>query len=96
MKNNEELLQFADNLGRYILEKHIRPMLARTVSFYRAKVTSAAANGKMGIKTPYSDEIFLPYVSSAARLTVGTQCVVLEFGSSSNAFILGDAKLTNL
>lgn len=96
MASNEELLQFADNLGRYISEKYVKPMLSRTLTFYRAKVTTAAANGIIGIKAPYSDEIFLPYVPGAAGLTVGTQCVVLEFGASSNAIILGDAKLSNL
>lgn len=93
---NEEMLKLANNLGEYIWAKCIKPRMENAVTFYRAKVTSAASSGKMGVTQPFSDEIQLPYVGSAATLTVGQQCVVVQFGSASNAVVLGDATLSNL
>lgn len=93
---NEEMLKFANNLGEYIWAKCIKPRMENAVTFYRAKVTTAARSGKMGVTQPFSDEIQLPYVGSAANLTVGQQCVVVQFGSASNAVVLGDATLSNL
>lgn len=93
---NEEMLNLANNLGEYIWAKHIKPRMENAVTFYRAKVTSAASNGKMSVQQPYSDAIRLPYVGSAANLKVGQQCVVVQFGSASNAVVLGDATLSNL
>ena len=92
--DNFEIL--ADNIGKYVMEKYVKPYLALNVSFFRAKVTGAASGGKITIQRPFDDPIALPYVGSAAGLTVGSQCVVLVLGSMSNAIILGDGKLSNL
>lgn len=38
----------------------------------------------------------LPYVSSAASLAVGAQCVVLQLGSASNCIVAGNGMLSGL
>lgn len=87
----------ADNIGRYVLEKFVKPCVKNTVQFYRAEVTSAASGGKIGVKKPFDTTVqYLPYVTSAAGLSVGDQCVVLVFGSKVNQFIVGDGSLSNL
>lgn len=95
-KGNDEMRQLANNIADYVWEKHIKPKMARAVRFYRAKVTSQFSNGEIGVTTPLSGTIFLPCVGSAQSLSVGQQCIVFEFGSSSNAIVIGDASLSNL
>ena len=95
--DNEEMLTFADELADYMWSKHFAPKLTNNVRFYRAEVTEAASDGKIGIIRPFeTDTTYLPYVTSAAGLAVGEQCVVLILGGGSNAIILGDGTLTNL
>lgn len=93
---NDKIIAIADNLADYIWEKRIKPALGSYVSFYRAEVTAAAENGKIKIQRPFSAPFLLPYAGSAGGLKVGEQCLVLEFGSSSNAVIVGKVDLSNL
>ena len=86
---DEDVLRMADALWDYILKKHLKEYLSDSVCFYRATVTTGAANGVMGITRPYDSEIFLPYSFGADKLTVGDQCVVLVFGDPSNATVFG-------
>ena len=87
----------ADNIGKYVLEKHVRPAMKSAVRYYRAEVVSTASGGKIGVKRPFDSTILsLPYVSSAAGLSVGDQCVVLVFGSTVNSVIIGNGSLSNL
>ena len=87
---------FADRIGQYVMEKFVKPNAAQYVSYYRATVTQAASSGKITVQKPFDNPVALPYVGSAAGLTVGSQCVVLVFGSESNACVLGDGTLSNL
>ena len=94
--NTESMQVLADQMADYMWQKHFAPKLANIVRYYRAEVTEAASNGKIGIKQPYeTSTTYLPYVTSASGLTVGQQCTVLVFGGSSNAMIIGDGTLTN-
>lgn len=94
--NNESMQVLADQMADYMWNKHYGQKMSGVVRFYRAEVKEAANNGKIGIARPYeTTTTYLPYVTSASGLAVGEQCVVLVFGSDSNAFIVGDGKLTN-
>ena len=87
----------ADNIGKYILENYVKPYTKSTVRFYRAEVATAASGGKIGVKRPFDTTVQnLPYVTSAAGLAVGDQCVVFMLGSPVNSFVIGDGKLSNL
>lgn len=92
----DDMQEFADKIGKYIVEKYVTPLLTNKVNFYRATVTASASNGKITVQRPFDNPIALPYVGSAAGLSVGDQCVVLEFGSASNSIIIGNGLLTNL
>lgn len=93
---NQEMKALADNLWTYF-EPKIKAMLSSGVSFYRAQITAAAANGRITIQRPFDETaLSLPYVSSAAELPVGSQVTVLVLGSASNAIVLGDGTLSNL
>lgn len=92
--NDFEVL--ADNIGKYVMEKYVKPYLSLSVSYYRAQVVQAAADGKITVCRPADNPVALPYVTSAAGLTVGQQCVVLQLGSPSNCIVLGDGMLSNL
>lgn len=94
---NTEILALADEIGKYILREYVEPRLTRSVSFYRARVVSGASGGKITVQEPFNETaVALPYVSSAAGLTAGSQCTVLVLGGASNAIVLGDGMLTNL
>lgn len=90
---DEEVQRFADSLWDYMLKKHLKEYLSDSVCYYRATVTTAAANGVIGITRPFDSEIFLPYSFDADSLNVGDECVVLVFGDSSNATVIGDGTL---
>ena len=97
MNQTGSMKAFADNIGRYIYDKFVVPKMANKVSYYRAEVTAAASGGKITVQRPFdSASLSLPYVSSAASLAVGDQCIVIVLGSASNAIILGDGRLSNL
>lgn len=95
MGREDEMKALADALWAYI-EPKIEKKLRDCVRFYRATITTAAANGVMGVTAPYGTEVFLPYVGSASGLAVNSQCVVAEFGSASNAVVIGDGMISNL
>lgn len=97
MNQANGMKQFADNVGKYIYDKFVAPKMANKVSYYRAEVTATASGGKITIRKPFDSTSYaLPYVSSAAGLAVGDQCIVIVLGSASNAIILGDGRLSNL
>ena len=86
----------ADAIGDYVWKKYIEPRLSLYLSYYRAQVTAAAADGKITVQRPYDTAVSIPYVGSAAGLAVGEECVVLVFGDASNAICLGRGDLANL
>lgn len=93
---DQDMKALADNLWTYF-EPKIKTMLSSGVSYYRAKVTAAAAGGTITVQRPFDQtELALPYVSSAEALAVGDQCTVMVFGSQSNAVVLGNGTLSNL
>lgn len=96
MKPMDGFNEIADSIGAYVVEKYVKPLLSNQVSFYRAKVTAAASDGKITVQRPFDNPVALPYVGSAAGLTVDEQCVVLVFGGSNNAIIIGDGVLSNI
>ena len=93
----EAMKTIADNIGKYVLENYVKPYNKSAVRFYRAEVVTAASGGKIGVKRPFdTTTLNLPYVTSAAGLAVGDQCVVLVFGSPVNSYVIGDGSLSNL
>ena len=86
----------ARELANYTWKAEIEPKLARYVSFFRAAVVSPPKDGAIIVQSPYAPPISVPYVGSAATLNAGDQCVVLVFGSMSNAICIGDGMLSNL
>ena len=97
MTNNDvEMKAFADALWTYFQPK-IQDLISSNVWFFRAQVTKAASGGKITVKRPFDEEIALPYVSSMASASVGSQVTVFVLGSSlTNAVILGNGTLSNL
>jgi len=102
MDSNESALmkEFADNLSRYV-EKRVSDKMSDTVRFFRAEVTTAPANGVVGVTKPYDSEVKIPYVSSLADgLNVGTSVMVLVLGEDKgnlkNAFVFTNMSLSNL
>lgn len=92
----ETFESLADRIGKYVIEKYVKPREALTVRYFRATVTAPAADGKITVQRPFDTPMALPYVSSAAELAEGEQCVVLVLGSMSNCIVLGDGTLSNL
>lgn len=89
--------ELADNIGRYVLEKFVKPRMQSSVSYFIGKVTSAPSGGSIGVTRPFdATQYSLPYVSSASGLSVGDNCMVFVFGSTSNAIVVGDGRLNNL
>lgn len=96
MDNMQDILTLAESLWEYI-EPKVDKKISRTVSYYRAEVTAAAANGKITVKKPFDDTpLALPYVSSAANLQVGQQATVLVLGTEANSVIISDGSLSTL
>ena len=97
MELTRELKEFADNIGRYVTEKFLKPKLANTVSYFIARVVTAPSAGVVVVQRPFDTAtLSLPYVSSASSLSVGDNCMVFVFGSMSNAIVMGDGKVSNL
>lgn len=96
MNNDQEMKQFADQLWEYFKPK-IESLTRSNVWYFRAQVSKAASNGKITVRRPFDEEISLPYVSSMAAASVGSQVTVFVLGSSlTNAVIIGDGTLSNL
>ena len=80
------LVTLAQRLWDNFFRHRVRETQTDMVRQYRAQVTTAAAEGKIGVKRPFDEtESFLPYVSTMAAAPVGAQVVVLVFGEGKNA-----------
>lgn len=96
MSNNEDMKALADALWVYF-EPKLRAHTQNNLSYFRAEVVAAAADGKITVRKPFDNTTMqLPYVSSAASLAVGAQCVVLQLGSASNCIVAGNGMLSGL
>ena len=91
MDNQREMREFADNIGKYIVEKHVKPLLEKYVGFFKAEVKAAPSGGVISVQKPFDNTVFnLPYTADAAGLAVGDQCTVFVLGSMTNAVVVGD------
>lgn len=76
----------AKRLWNYFFAPRVRETQKSMLRYYRARVTTAASGGVMGVKRPFDDtEQFFPYVSSMAGAPVGAQVVIVVFGEGRNA-----------
>mgnify|MGYP007090218319 FL=1 len=76
----------AKRLWDYFFAPKVRETQKTMLRYYRARVTTAASGGVMGVKRPFDDtEQFLPYVSSMAGAPLGAQVIVVMFGEGRNA-----------
>lgn len=97
MELTQEMKRLADNLGRYIMERFVKPKLERTVSFFAAKVVDGYYNGKIKVQKPFDETIMtLPCFPSAYGLKTGDACIVAVLGSMANAWVVGDGGFGNL
>ena len=81
---------FADRVGRYILEKWVRPAIANHISFYKAEVVTPASGGRIVIQRPFDSATqSLPFASWAGNLQAGDSCIVAVFGSNTNSYVIG-------
>lgn len=93
----EQIKTLATNLWNNFFKERVKEMNKGAVRYFRAKVVAAASGGKITVQKPFEETtLSLPYVSSAANLTVGSECVVLVLGDYSNCIILGNGTLSNL
>jgi hypothetical protein len=90
-----DMKELADALWGYFLEKHLKPYLSDSVCYFMATVTTAPANGVIGIQRPFDDAINLPYAWSAANLRQGQTCLVIVFGDISNAIVIGAGDMSD-
>lgn len=85
-----------DNIGDYIWKAHCQPNMENVLRYYRAKVTAAAAGGKITIQVPYEGSPRQVRCSArATNLAVGDQCLVMVYGDASNAIVTGKADLSD-
>ena len=97
MELTREMKELADNIGRYVVEKFVRPRLEGSVSYFMGVTTTTPSGGVVGVQRPFDSTVYsLPYVGSASSLSAGDKCIVLVFGSMSNAIVLGNGELSNL
>ena len=75
--------EFADLL-RPLIEKIVDERCKNALRVERYEVSTAANGTKMGVKTPYGNEIFLPYSNEVATASVGDSVLVLWRGTLSN------------
>lgn len=80
----------ADEIWRYILEKHLKPYLADSLCYYQATVTTAPANGSIGVQRAFDNAVTIPCAANASALQVGDTCTVLVFGDYSNQLAIGN------
>ena len=93
MDKQNEMRNIADGIGKYIVEKHVKPLLASYISFFKAEVTANPSGGLISVQKPFDDTVLnLPYTAAAAGLTAGDQCTVFVLGSMTNAVVVGDGK----
>lgn len=93
---DEAMLEMVENMWEQFFKPRIRSMMAQSLRFYRAKVVSAPSDGTISVQEPFDDVHRLPYVSSAAGLKSGDQCIVLVLGDAVNSIVIGDGTLSNL
>lgn len=97
MELAREMKELADNIGRYVMEKFVKPRLRSSVSYFIGSVTVAPSGGVVGVQRPFDSATYvLPCVSSASGLSVGDNCTVFVLGSMSNAVVVGDGRMSNL
>lgn len=97
MALTQEMKRLADNLGRYITDKFVKPKLDKTVSFFAAQVVDGYYNGKVKVQKPFDSTVLtLPCFPSAYGLQTGDSCIVAVLGSMSNAWVIGDGTFGNL
>lgn len=96
IENKEAMKRLADNLWLYF-EKKLDAKLKDEVKYYKAEVATVPNNGEIGVKRPFDDTtIHVKTAASAENLAVGDQCLVVVFGSHSNAFAIGSADLSDI
>ncbi len=96
MNQNSDMKALADAIWVY-LEPKIRSLTQNSLSYFRAEVVAAPANGKITVRKPFDTTAMqLPYVSSAASLAAGEQCLVLQLGDASNCIVAGNGTLSGL
>lgn len=94
---NQAMLEIAENLWNGYLKKRVQDMLTNQVSYFKAAVVSPISEGKITVHRPFDDiNLSLPCAGSAAALKAGDMCLVLVFGSMSNAYVIGSADLSTL
>lgn len=96
IENKEAMKRLADNLWKYF-EKKLDAKLKDGVKYYKAEVATVPNNGEIGVKRPFDDTtIHVKTAASAENLAVGDQCLVIVFGSHSNAYAIGSADLSDI
>ena len=93
---NKEALAIWESL-KPAIDKEIEKKTAGMVQRRKMKVSTAPSlsTGLIGVKEPFGDEIFIPFVGNLATATVGTP-VWVEFSYGANNYIaVGYASLTN-
>ena len=96
MSNTVEALKVWEAL-KPMIDREIE---RRTRSCVRAKkmtVTTAPANGVVGVAEPFGEEMLLPYSSALTGLTVGTAVwAVYYFGNASTMIVMakGDGQIS--
>lgn len=85
-ETGQQMTKFARDLWDNLFAPKVRETQKSMLRYYRARVTTAASGGVMGVKRPFDDtEQFFPYVSSMAAAPVGAQVVIVVFGEGRNA-----------
>lgn len=99
MDANTLMKQFADNMAKYAKKTKTEPEMGNVVRMFRARIISVnVQDGIIDVQRPFDETVMsLPCIGSYRySADVGDECVVMYFGSLSNAIVIGDGSLSNL
>ena len=84
----KDIERIARNFTAYMKRTALREELGDVVRFFRARVVKAAAGGKITVRRAFDEtDLALPCAAGAEALAVGDPCLVLVFGTLSNAVV---------
>lgn len=92
--NSEAMLGMAENLWNGFFRTKVKEMLGSYLSYYRAKVIEAPANGTIKVQEPFDHAHVIACAASASGLQAGDECIVLMFGGPQNSIVIGNGTLS--
>lgn len=93
--STEAMLEMANNMWDGFFRDKVLDVLGNYVSYYRATVTAAYADGFITVQEPFDHEHVIRCAANASGLAVGDQCIVLMLGGPQNSLVIGNGTMSN-